>query len=357
METTARPADLGPFAPERGRPSRAASAGLLLGAAAAAVAALGLVVDAAGETSFHSRSLAIPLGGLAIISGIAGLYAVSVAGLRGRRAAVLGSAVGGAAAVVSFLHGAVQDGSLQLGDFALAYFDRDVIAAVWGDLLKALGNTVKLAALSEAIGIGVGLVLATFALSSKWWLRMPAVVYIDVIRGLPLLMLFLLLYFGLTYVGVTLDVFVASILGLSINSSAYVAEIWRAGIQSVERGQMDAARSLGMPHATAMLFVVIPQAARRVIPPLTNEFIALVKDTSLVSILGSTVASRELLQTARQSVATTFSATPFMAASILYLAVTLPLIRLVTRLERRLMPGAMPIRVRVLRRTGGLRGA
>jgi ABC-type amino acid transport system permease subunit len=174
---------------------------------------------------------------------------------------------------------------------------------------------------------------------------------VDVIRGLPLLMLLLLLYFGLTYVGVTLNVFVASVLGLTINSSAYVAEIFRAGIQSIERGQMDAARSLGMPHGTAMLFVVIPQAVRRVIPPLTNEFIALVKDTSLVSILGSTVATRELLQAARQSVATTFSPTPFMAASILYLAVTLPLIRLVTRLERRMTtPGTIPIRVRLLRR-------
>ena len=106
---------------------------------------------------------------------------------------------------------------------------------------------------------------------------------------------------------------------------------------------MDAARSLGMPYPTAMLFVVIPQAVRRVIPPLTNEFIALVKDTSLLLILGATVETRELLTAARQSAAATFSPTPYMAASIIYLAMTLPLIRIVTRLERRDTGTALPI--------------
>jgi polar amino acid transport system permease protein len=121
---------------------------------------------------------------------------------------------------------------------------------------------------------------------------------------------------------------------LAMNSSAYVAEIFRAGIQAVDKGQMDAARSLGMPHATAMVQVVIPQAFRKVIPPLTNEFVALVKDTSLLIIIGATVSQRELLTAARQLSSVTFSATPFMTASIAYLVITLPLIQVVRRLER-----------------------
>jgi polar amino acid transport system permease protein len=173
-------------------------------------------------------------------------------------------------------------------------------------------------------------------ISSRRWLRLPAVAYVDIVRGLPLLMLLLLIHFGLPFLGITLPTIVSAVAALTINASAYIAEIFRAGIQSIERGQMDAARSLGMPYLTGMLFIVIPQAVRRVIPPLTSEFIALVKDTSLVSIIGATVASRELLQAARSSASSTFSPTPFMAASIVYLAITLPLTRVVNWLERRI---------------------
>jgi polar amino acid transport system permease protein len=336
MATSAEAADLGPFAPEQGPRSLAAVAGAVCGVGSASIAFGAVLLDVAGVSQLNSRAVAMPLAALALASSVAGLYRVAVAGRRGRVLAAIGLAAALAGGITSFIHGAVVEGQLQLSEFGAAYFNGDVLGAIWGDLLRALRNTVRLAALSEALGIGIGLVIATFAISDRWWLRLPAVAYVDVIRGLPLLMLLILVFFGLTFVGVTLQPFTAAIVGLTVNSSAYVAEIFRAGIQSIERGQMDAARSLGMPHATAMLFVIIPQAVRRVIPPLTNEFIALVKDTSLVTILGTTVADRELLTAARQSAATTFSATPYMAASLLYLAVTLPLTRLVNVLERRL---------------------
>jgi polar amino acid transport system permease protein len=119
---------------------------------------------------------------------------------------------------------------------------------------------------------------------------------------------------------------------------------------------MDAARSLGMPYPTAMLFVVIPQAVRRVIPPLTNEFVALIKDTSLLVVLGATVGQRELLLAARQSASASFSPTPYMAASLIYLAMTLPLIRVVSWLEKRITgTEVLPIRIRLLRKEGANR--
>lgn len=332
-------AELGPFAPEQGALSTAAVAGTFLGAAAAGVALLAALLDVADVVTFHSRPIVLPLGSLAFAVSIAGLYQVSAAGRRGRLFAAWGVVLALTGGIAALIHGAVQSGTLEFRAFGTAYFDRDILRVIWRDLLKGAANTIRYAAVSESFGIVLGLVVATFAVSKRRWLRVPAIAYVDVIRGLPLLMLLLLVYFGPTFVGITLPTSTAGIAALTINSSAYVAEIFRAGIQSIERGQMDAARSLGMPYATAMLFVVIPQAVRRVIPPLTNEFIALVKDTSLLVILGATVGTRELLQAARQDVASTASATPYMAASIVYLAITLPLTRVVTRLERRLRSG------------------
>ncbi|MEX2554043.1 MAG: amino acid ABC transporter permease [Actinomycetota bacterium] len=343
--------DLGPFAPEQGPTSRWAALAAALGLGAAGVTAVAILIDLGGAGTLRSRSWAVPFGGAALIAAIIGLYQVSVLGRKGRTLAAWGAAFGVSAAVVAFVHGGVQTGTLELREFGVAYFNRTVMANIWRDILKAAVNTVKYAAIAEAFGIVLGLAVATFVISKRWWLRIPATIYVDVVRGLPLLMLLLLVYFGPTFVGITWSSSIAAgLVALTINSSAYMAEIFRAGIQSVERGQMDAARSLGMPYATAMIQVIIPQAVRRVIPPLTNEFIALVKDTSLLLILGMTVSQRELLTAARQLSSDSFSATPYMSASILYLAITLPLTRVVTRLERRLQAGQSlpPIRTRTM---------
>ena len=337
--------DLGPFAPEQGPTSPFAAASAACGVVAASAAGLAIAADLLDVGVFTSRVVAGPLGALGVLSGLVGLYQVSASGRRGRVLAAWGAALGAAGAFVAFVHNAVQTGTLELSEFGVAYFDREIISAIWRDILKAAVNTLKYAAISEGFGIVLGLFIATLAISKRRALRIPALVYVDLVRGLPLLMMILLVLFAPTYIGITLPTITAGIVALTINSSAYVAEIFRAGIQAVDKGQMDAARSLGMPYATAMTHVVIPQAFRKVIPPLTNEFIALVKDTSLLLIAGFTVAQRELMTAARQLQATTFSATPYMIASLAYLAITLPLSRLVTRLERRLTGGDV-LRVR-----------
>ena len=346
-------AELGSFARETGPASMWAAAGAALGLACLAVAAAAIVLDVTNLAAFDSRGFAGVLAASTLVASIVGLYQASVVGRRGRALAKIGLGAAAVGAIASYVHGAVLSGSLDLEAFGLAYFNREVLRAIWGDLLRAAVNTIKYAAIAEALGIALGLVVATFAISKRARLRIPAIAYVDVIRGLPLLMLLFLVYFGPPFVGITLPTTTAGITALTLNSSAYIAEIFRAGIQSIERGQMDAARSLGMPYPTAMLFVVIPQAVRRVIPPLTNEFVALIKDTSLLVVLGATVGTRELLLAARQSASASFSPTPYMAASIIYLAMTLPLIRVVTWLEKRITGTALPLRARLLRPSGG----
>lgn len=347
--------DLGRFAPEQGATSPWAAASAALGTGAAAIAAIALVLDASGAATLRSRAWSLPLGCAAVVAAIAGLYHVSAYGRRGKVLASWGAVLGVSGALVAFVHDLVHTGTLELAEFGIAYFDREIISAIWPDIRRAAVNTIKYAAIAEGFGIALGLVVATFAVSKRRWLRFPATIYVDVIRGLPLLMLLLLVYFGPSFLGIR-PTFTLGILALIINSSAYVAEIFRAGIQAVEKGQMDGARSLGMPYATAMIHVVIPQAVRKVIPPLTNEFIALVKDTSLLLIIGMTVSQRELLTAARQLSSSSFSATPYMIASIAYLVITLPLTRLVAVLERRLLAGdrLLPIRLRARRREPGL---
>jgi polar amino acid transport system permease protein len=350
--------DLGPFAPEQGPASMWALAGAALGLGAAAAAAVAVALDAGGAAKWDPRPYVAAAAASAVVASLAGLYQVSTSERRGRAMATWGVILGVVGAFISFVHGAVLDGSLELDAFGTAYFDRDILSAIFGDIRRAAVNTIKYAAIAELCAIVLGLVVAMLAISKRRWVRIPAIAYVDVVRGLPLLMMLLLVAFAPTYVGITLPTITAFIVGLTINSSAYVAEIFRAGIQAVDKGQMDAARSLGMPYATAMTQVVIPQAFRKVIPPLTNEFISLVKDTSLLLVLGATIDQRELMTAARQLSSSTFSATPYMAASIGYLIITIPMIRLVNALERRLNPSdARRFRLTLMRREGSASAA
>ena len=224
--------------------------------------------------------------------------------------------------------------TLDLRFLVRQFFNPETLEGLWPFFLRGAFNTLRLALIGEAGGILIGLLVALLVVSHRRIVRGPGVAYVDLFRGTPLLMQLTFIYLALPFVGIRLDVFTAGALGLSLNSAAYVAEIFRAGIQSVERGQMEAARGLGMPYRAAMRYVVVPQAFRRVIPPLVNEFVALLKDSSLVSALGATVASRELLRVARDAYSQTANATPFVAASLIYLLLTLPLTRFVGRLER-----------------------
>jgi polar amino acid transport system permease protein len=260
-----------------------------------------------------------------------GLELVEVHRVRAREA-LAGLALATVGLVVSLVSAARE--TLDLRFLVDQFFNVEALDGLGPFLLRGAFNTLRLALIGEVGGIVMGLLIALLVVGPRRSLRVPGIAYVDLFRGTPLLMQLSFIYLALPFVGIRLDVFTAGALGLALNSAAYVAETFRAGIQSIERGQMEAARGLGMPYRAAMRFVIVPQAFRRVIPPLVNEFIALLKDSSLVSALGATVASRELLRVARDAYSQTGNATPFVAASIIYLLMTLPLTRLVSRLER-----------------------
>lgn len=209
-------------------------------------------------------------------------------------------------------------------------------------LTQAAVNTLIFTAFGFSGGLAIGLVMALMRLSSIRPYRWFATVYIEVFRGLPALLTILLIGFGLP---IAMDLRVpggirgAGSLALAIVAGAYIAETVRAGIEAVPRGQMEAARSLGMSYSRAMASIVIPQAFRIIIPPLTNELVLLLKDTSLLSVLGVTTGgfaggTRELTRFAREGVSRTANATPLIVAGLVYLIITIPLTRLARLLER-----------------------
>jgi ABC-type amino acid transport system permease subunit len=170
--------------------------------------------------------------------------------------------------------------------------------------------------------------------------RAPARMYINFFRGTPLIWQLPFFYF-LFRIGFELDVsgFTTALIVFSLNTGAYAAEVFRAGIQSIERGQMEAARSLGMSYFQAMRYAIVPQAVRRVIPPLMNEFVILIKDTALVVILGLALDELDIFSLAREGRSATLNGTFFVAAAAMYLIVTLPLIKIVGSVEKRLRSG------------------
>lgn len=199
-------------------------------------------------------------------------------------------------------------------------------------ILKGLLLTIELAVVSEVFILMAGLLFALVRISRVKPLRYLAAVYIDVIRGMPLLLQILIVYYGLAYLGLKLSPFVAGVMALTVCYAAYEAEIFRAGIESIHKGQMEAARSLGMGYFKAMRFVILPQAVRNVIPPLSNEFIALLKDTALLSV----IALPEVTRRATEMMGKYYNVTPLVGAAICYLIVTIPLMRLVQYMTARL---------------------
>lgn len=212
------------------------------------------------------------------------------------------------------------------------YFNLRYAAQFLPHLLYAARLTVLLSLVGEFFGIVIGLSLAMMRLSHLRIVRAPAVFYINLFRGTPLLVQLMFIYYALPFVGVNLEPLQAGMVGLALNSGAYVAEIFRAGIQSIHRGQMEAARSLGMSHAQAMRYVILPQAFRVVIPPLTNEFVALLKDSSLASV----ILVQELAYQMRALASATYNLTSYTQAAALYLIMTIPLSRLSDYLEKKL---------------------
>ncbi len=212
-------------------------------------------------------------------------------------------------------------------------FDFSLIINSFPLLLKGAGLTLEITALAVGLGLVIGLILSLAQLSKSALLRWPAKVYVDVMRGTPLLIQIFIIYFALpNVIGTRVDPFVAAVAACSLNSGAYVAEIFRAGIQSISLGQMRAGLSLGMTYTQTMRYIVLPQAFRRIIPPLGNEFIAMLKDSSLVSVIGF----EELTRSGQLIIAETYGTMEiWTTVAILYLAMTLSITRLVGWMEKR----------------------
>jgi len=223
-----------------------------------------------------------------------------------------------------------------LREFISEFFNWEILKGAMPYLLQGLLYTIKVAAIAEVCILVLGLIIALMRISRSKVISTIAAVYIDVVRGLPLLLQILLVSFGLYYLlGLKQSGITTGIIALTVCYAAYEAEIFRAGIASIHKGQMEAARSLGMGYLKAMRFVILPQAVRRVIPPLSNEFVALLKDTALLSV----IAVPELLQRAREIMGNKFNETPLVGAALLYLCVTIPLMFLVRYVEKRLAKG------------------
>lgn len=220
------------------------------------------------------------------------------------------------------------------------FFDLEVIADLFPGLLtEAMRNTLVFTLLGFSGGMVLGLVLALMRISRTRWARWPAAVVVDTFRGLPALLVIVFIGFGvpIAFPGLNYPFpkYTPGCLALAIVSGAYIAETVRAGIEGVPRGQMEAARSLGMKYRTAMRRVVLPQAFRLVIPPLTNELALLFKDTSLLAVLGTEAGGKEILKYVRDAVNRTGNTSPLVAGGLAYLVITLPLLRAVAYLEAR----------------------
>jgi polar amino acid transport system permease protein len=223
------------------------------------------------------------------------------------------------------------------------YFDFSMMWESRSEVLDGFRYTLQLSAVAGILALVWGLILAVLRQvpgRPGLIVRVPTIVYIDAFRGVPMLLVVLLIYGSLgaltqedaipEFIGIPTwfdqpDVFWYGVFAITLTYGAYMAEVYRAGIEAVPGGQMEAARSLGMSHGQAMRRVVVPQAVRKVIPPLLNDFIALMKDTSLVSVIGLI----EVVQVGRDIQAETLNSSALMLGALLFLAVTIPLARLV----------------------------
>ena len=218
-------------------------------------------------------------------------------------------------------------------DFLDTFANLDSLIEVWPLLLSGLGITALLCLVTVPLGAALGLAVAVLHSLRVRYLTGALIVYVDLLRSFPPLVLLILIYYGLPFLGLELGELSAASLALVLNSSAYYDEIFRAGIEAIPKGQREAARSTGLTALQAMAYVVLPQAIKAVVPPLTSNTLELVKLTSIASV----VALPELLRTARMAQDLVYNPTPLMAAALIYFLVLWPVVRLISRLDRRAM--------------------
>lgn len=216
-------------------------------------------------------------------------------------------------------------------DFIDAFLNVEIAIAAGPLLWMGLVQTLLLALLCVPLGIGTGFALAMLSTRKSRWVRWPLMAFVDFFRAIPPLVLLIFLYAGLPFAGLDLGPWGAVAVAFLLNTGAYYAEILRAGIESVPRGQPEAARALGLRGWQVWIFVVLPQAVRNVLPDLVSNTLEVVKLTSIASV----VALPELLFQARQAQSITFNATPIVAAALAYFILLWPCVRLLSRLENR----------------------
>ncbi len=215
------------------------------------------------------------------------------------------------------------------------FFNLEIVVAAWPILLQGFGMTLLLCAVVVPVGLAGGLVVALLSGARSRCLRWIMVGYVDFFRAFPPLVLLIFIYFGFPFAGIDIPEFAAVVLAFLLNSSSYYGEIFRAGIESIGRAQIDAARSTGLTAGQTMRHVILPQAIRNVLPDLIGNTLEVVKLTSIASV----VALQELLYMARQAQSVTYNASPIVVAALMYLVLLWPLVRLLSRLEHKTLAG------------------
>ena len=208
----------------------------------------------------------------------------------------------------------------------------ELIIKYWPLFLEGATTTVLLSFFSVIVGVGCGTLMALARLSTNKFLSKAAKVYIDIIRGTPLLVQLYLVYFGLATV-LDLNDFISGVIAVSVNTTAYIAEIIRSGIQSVDKGQMEAARSMGMPKRMAMRQIILPQAMKNILPAIGNEYATLINETSIVSLIGI----HDLMYSSDTVRGATFTVfIPLLMTAFLYFVMTTTIAFFMDKLERKL---------------------
>jgi polar amino acid transport system permease protein len=216
------------------------------------------------------------------------------------------------------------------------FFNFRVFAETLPLLLRGLWVTIELGVVSIILGLLLGLFLALLRLYGRPVFQFLTRIYINIFRSIPLLVLLIIIYYALPFVGIRLSPFAAATAALTLVSGAYTAEIFRAGIEAIPRGQFEASMALGLGWRQMMVDIILPQAVKIVIPPLTSNCINVVKDTALASV----VAMPDLLKQATQAQALAANPTPLITAAIIYIAMLCPLVMLVSHFEKRMKVGS-----------------
>lgn len=218
-----------------------------------------------------------------------------------------------------------------MNGFIDAFLNIAILKQVAPLLIEGFWLTLALGAVTVPLAVIAGVLLAVAQDTPTRPIRLLIAAYIDVMRSIPPLMLLIMIYYGLPFVGLRMSEFMAAVLALVLNGSSYFAEIFRAGIESVAKGQREAARSTGMTWRQSMQYVVLPQGARNVLPDLISNTVELVKQTAIASV----VALQELLRSAQIAQGLTYNASPLVAVAIVYFLLFWPFVRLVSRIENK----------------------